>query len=86
MRVSFDIRMIDGNLHMADHILWGDNEPPDAAVLGFEEGEVCGRCGCPGIIALAKAVGCCCHINPPCGACTDPARIHCPICGWRDER
>lgn len=53
--------------------------------FGNEEGEVCWRNGCQGVIALRSADdmdgGCSCHINPPCGFCTTP-REHCPVCDW----
>lgn len=56
------------------------------AISGFgdEEGAVCGRNGCKGIIELRPHKGCYCHISPPCGACTTP-REHCPDCGWSAE-
>lgn len=50
---------------------------------GFEAGDICRRNGCTGIIADGERRGdCSCHINPPCGACTEP-REHCPECDWR---
>lgn len=49
---------------------------------GYEEGDVCGRNGCAGIIATAPAENCSCHISPPCGACTTP-REFCPVCDWQ---
>lgn len=52
-------------------------------VLGFEEGETCGRKGCSGVIVeVARRGGCSCHISPPCGSCTEPLE-ECPECGWR---
>ena len=50
------------------------------------EGETCWRNGCQGVVERASGVGCSCHINPPCGDCTE-AREFCPVCDWdaRDE-
>lgn len=52
--------------------------------IGYEEGDVCNRAGCAGIIAETHCPdgGCSCHNNPPCGFCTEP-REECPECGWR---
>jgi hypothetical protein len=52
------------------------------ADFGDEEGAVCWRNGCQGVIALADVEGCSCHISPPCGPCTTP-REFCPVCEWR---
>lgn len=52
---------------------------------GYEEGELCNRGGCCGIIERIEKDGCCsCHINPPCGYCTDPD-TYCPECNWEYE-
>lgn len=51
-------------------------------MVGIFEGDICGRNGCNGVIALLETDGCCsCHINPPCGYCTTP-REYCPECDW----
>lgn len=50
--------------------------------FGKEEGERCWRDGCAGVIMVAKAEDCSCHIHPPCGHCTTP-REFCPECDWR---
>lgn len=50
--------------------------------LGYEEGDLCGRDGCVGVIAVYPVENCSCHINPPCGACTTPKEF-CPDCDWR---
>lgn len=52
---------------------------------GYEEGSVCNREGCQGIIE-EKYIdgGCSCHINPPCGYCTT-IKEYCPECGWDGE-
>lgn len=52
--------------------------------FGNEEGEMCWRNGCQGVISIIDIEGCSCHINPPCGACTSP-REYCPVCGWLAE-
>lgn len=54
------------------------------STIGFEEGVTCNRNGCDGVIALAEAEGCYCHISPPCSACT-ALRLYCPECDWREE-
>ena len=55
---------------------------------GYNEGEVCNRDGCTGIIEKPKGEGSCsCHSSPPCSYCTD-SRSVCPECGWdgREEQ
>lgn len=52
--------------------------------FGQEEGAVCWRNGCQGIIAVVASENCSCHIAPPCGSCTTP-REHCPVCDWRAQ-
>lgn len=51
--------------------------------LGYSEGELCNRNGCKGIILEGERDGdcCSCHINPPCGYCTQNVS-YCPECGW----
>lgn len=51
------------------------------AAFGDEEGAVCWRNGCQGVIALDPVEGCSCHISPPCSQCTEP-REFCGVCGW----
>jgi len=51
---------------------------------GYEEGDVCNRDGCKGMIEAAEVENCSCHINPPCSACVDAGFI-CPDCGWNSE-
>lgn len=49
---------------------------------GYSNGETCNRDGCAGIIdEHEKEGGCSCHINPPCGYCTEPNSF-CSTCGW----
>jgi hypothetical protein len=49
--------------------------------LGTEEGDVCGRDGCEGVIELQKADNCSCHLCAPCSACVN-RNLHCPDCDW----
>lgn len=52
---------------------------------GYESGDTCNRDGCNGIIKEHEKEGCCsCHINPPCGYCTEPT-AYCDECGWDDK-
>ena len=49
---------------------------------GYSKGETCNRDNCKGIInEYEKEGGCSCHINPPCGYCTEP-NSYCETCGW----
>ena len=52
--------------------------------IGYGEGEACNRDACKGILDVHPVEGCSCHINPPCGACTEP-RGFCPVCGWEES-
>lgn len=45
-----------------------------------EEGDKCLSKDCNGTFEIGKVEGCDCHINPPCGACTDQ-EITCSVCG-----
>ena len=52
---------------------------------GYHKDEVCNRNRCQGIIEEHDIEGCCsCHINPPCGYCTE-LKNYCPECNW-DEK
>jgi len=51
-------------------------------ILGWEEGEVCNRDNCKGVIKRSEVENCDCHINPPCANCTDPSLQYCPECDW----
>ena len=53
--------------------------------FGDEEGQVCWRDGCQGVIKCHPVENCSCHINPPCSACTDP-KEYCPVCDWEAEK
>ena len=52
---------------------------------GTEEGDVCGRDGCDGVMDWKPAENCSCHVSPPCSACVD-APLWCPECGFEVER
>jgi len=51
---------------------------------GFEDGDICNRRRCRGIISIHDVENCSCHINPPCSACTS-AKAYCPVCGWEEK-
>jgi len=52
---------------------------------GLEVGAVCNRNDCKGVIEESESeTGCSCHINPPCGSCTED-RTFCPECDWRGK-
>lgn len=51
---------------------------------GYQEGELCRRNNCQGLIKESEVEGFSCHINPPCGACTED-RSYCPVCDWRGK-
>lgn len=56
------------------------------SAIGHEEGEVCGRNGCQGVIEFEPHPGnCSCHISPPCSACTS-VDLCCPECGWEARK
>jgi len=52
--------------------------------IGFEEGDVCGRDGCEGVIKLQPSEDCSCHLSAPCHFCTS-RQYHCPECDWLAE-
>lgn len=52
--------------------------------VGREEGAICNRDGCQGIMEWEKNGSCSCHINPPCSVCTD-AKLTCNECGEEGE-
>lgn len=52
--------------------------------LGIEEGSLCNRDKCKGILEISESKNCSCHINPPCNSCLD-VYLFCPICEWDDE-
>ena len=52
--------------------------------VGTEEGDVCARDGCEGVIEVTReGEGCSCHIWPPCGYCVSAAHS-CPACEWAE--
>lgn len=53
--------------------------------FGTEEGDVCWRNGCQGVIHYRyEGDGCSCHQWAPCAYCTS-STAHCPTCDWTDE-
>ena len=50
----------------------------------LEEGSPCPHTGCNGKMKPSEVIGCSCHINPPCSACTD-ASYECEECGWESN-
>ena len=58
--------------------------PEKAEGLGNEEGDICNRFGCDGVIKEHPRRSCSCHINPPCSACVEP-RGFCDKCGWDSQ-
>ena len=52
--------------------------------LGTEEGNVCGRDGCDGILVMTREGECRCHISPPCSSCVN-MKPACPKCHWVQE-
>ena len=50
----------------------------------IEEGDICMRGGCNGTIEYTPSENCSCHINPPCGSCTN-VYLYCKECGYEDE-
>lgn len=51
---------------------------------GCEEGDVCGRQGCEGVIEFQKPENCSCHLGAPCHSCTS-VHLHCPECNWEAQ-
>lgn len=51
--------------------------------VGYDEGSVCNRDGCMGIIQQQDSGGCSCHINPPCSSCCNDSQ-YCGECGWEN--
>lgn len=56
-----------------DHILLKANS------IGYEEGDICGRHGCPGIMEIEIPYCSCATGGAPCHGCM--MGIHCPVCG-----
>ena len=50
----------------------------------FSEGDPCPMQDCNGTLEYPPVKDCCCHIAPPCRACTDND-LECSICGWEVE-
>ncbi|MFY3577131.1 hypothetical protein ACOTI8_31005 [Achromobacter xylosoxidans] len=51
---------------------------------GCEEGDICGRQGCQGVIEFQKPENCSCHLGAPCYSCMS-VQLHCPECGWEAQ-
>jgi len=80
-----------------DAIIWGASHgdtPPELsdavreeihawATPPIEEGGPCPEPGCDGTLEFPRVEGCCCHINPPCSACTDN-KLTCTECHWEE--
>jgi hypothetical protein len=49
-----------------------------------DEGDPCPIEGCDGKLYYPKGENCSCHINPPCGSCTDTV-LTCNKCWWADD-
>lgn len=49
----------------------------------YEEGQYCPD-GCGGKLMYPPSDNCSCHINPPCGECSNRTLV-CDICAWEDE-
>lgn len=49
--------------------------------IGTEEGDLCDRKGCHGVLEYPLVENCSCHISSPCYPCTDN-RLACMACGW----
>ena len=69
--------------------LLSDSIPPmqpfrDPGPFGTEEGDVCRRERCKGVIIIPPPEGCSCHISPPCAACVG-VKPYCPKCLWELE-
>lgn len=55
-----------------------------SGTVGTDEGETCGRDGCPGTMEYKRQGECTCFISPPCGSCTDQI-LTCTDCGFEVE-
>lgn len=51
---------------------------------GREEGDVCNRDGCTGVMGYEVVEGCTCHVSPPCHRCVDNPLV-CLECGEGEE-
>lgn len=54
------------------------------STVGIDEGDICNRDGCEGVMQLPPVNDCSCHISPPCSAC-EQNRIVCDTCGADPE-
>lgn len=51
--------------------------------IGTQEGDVCNRNECEGVLIYSESENCSCHINPPCSSCMD-TYLYCPVCDWNE--
>lgn len=49
-------------------------------VLGHDEGAICNRDGCEGVMRFKTPDDCSCHISPPCTSCVE-SNLRCDDCG-----
>lgn len=57
---------------------------PEKAVepsKGENEGDVCNRNGCDGVLHFPPVADCCCHVSPPCQRCIEN-ELCCTKCDW----
>lgn len=52
--------------------------------VGMEEGMICNRDGCTGLMEYPLVENCSCHINPPCNNCVNN-ELRCSICGKGED-
>ncbi|AKU43495.1 hypothetical protein CPT_Sansa91 [Caulobacter phage Sansa] len=58
-----------------------------AKAFGDEEGDICGRPGCVGMLWLERDPGlggCSCFRSAPCSSCMSEVPA-CRVCGWRGD-
>jgi len=66
---------------MKDFGRWFSDQQPavPAPVFGTQEGDLCNRDACTGIMRYIRQGDCTCFISPPCSACTE-APLICDTC------
>lgn len=75
-----------GNFLLMIGNAYGIYNDPVALVHGCEEGDICNRDGCKGIIKERDGDRhCSCHISPPCPDCCRNYN-YCPECEWEPEQ
>jgi len=53
-------------------------------VIGTEEGTLCNRDRCDGMIEYETPENCSCHIRAPCHKCTS-VKLFCSKCFWEED-